>query len=266
MHRLAILILLIGMIIPVATPARAQTPQQRGREIAELADKSDLGWHDSEAKIRMTLRNRAGQESTRTMRLYSLEIAEEGFGDRSVVVFDSPRDIDGTALLSHTKILKPDDQWLYLPALERVKRISSKNKSGPFVGSEFAYEDLLSQELGKYDYKLLREGESCGDLTCFVVERTPLYANSGYTRQIVWWDTVHYRPWKIEYYDRKNTLLKTLEYEGYREYLGKFWRANLQRMTNHQTGKSTVIEFESWKFRTGQRESFFTSARLKRIR
>ncbi|NIT13503.1 MAG: outer membrane lipoprotein-sorting protein, partial [Candidatus Dadabacteria bacterium] len=98
-------------------------------------------------------------------------------GDKSITVFDEPRDIEGTALLSHTKILDPDDQWLYLPAVKRVKRISSKNKSGPFVGSEFAYEDLLSQEVDKYNYKWLKD-EKCGDLECHVVERYPLYENS----------------------------------------------------------------------------------------
>ena len=87
----------------------------------------------------------------------------------------------GTALLSHTKILAADDQWLFLPALQLVKRISSANKSGPFVGSEFAYEDLASQELDKYDYRFLGE-QPCGDLTCYVVERVPAYENSGYTK------------------------------------------------------------------------------------
>ena len=264
MKRVILAILLLVTLVPAA--AVTQTPEEKGRAIAEQADQRDLGWHDTKAELRMVLRNRAGHESVRALRLYSMEVAAEGFGDRSIVVFDSPRDIDGTALLSHTKVLRPDDQWLYLPALKRVKRISSKNKSGPFVGSEFAYEDLLSQEVDKYDYRWLRDNESCGELTCFVVERIPLYENSGYTRQIVWWDSDHYRPQKIEFYDRKGALLKTLEYEGYREYLDKFWRSDLQRMTNHQTGKSTMIKFESWEFQTGQPDSLFTPARLKRIR
>ena len=73
------------------------------------------------------------------------------------MVFRTPRDIEGTALLSHAQILEPDNQWLYLPALKRVKRISSANKSGPFVGSEFAFEDFTALELNKYDYVWLSE-------------------------------------------------------------------------------------------------------------
>ena len=97
------------------------------------------------------MRNKAGREATRALRITTLEIPDEQVGDRSLIVFESPPDIDGTALLSHAKILDPDDQWLYLPALKRVKRISSVNKSGPFVGSEFAFEDFTALELNKYD-------------------------------------------------------------------------------------------------------------------
>ena len=68
---------------------------------------------------------------------------------------------------------RPDDQWLYLPTLKRVKRIASRNKSGPFMGSEFAYEDLGSQELDKYRYRYLRQ-EPRGERTCDVLDRIPV--------------------------------------------------------------------------------------------
>jgi len=82
----------------------------------------------------------------------------------------------------------------------------------------------------------------------------------------VWWDKVEYRIQKIDFYDRKNALLKTLIYEDYRRYLDKYWRANVLKMTNHQTGKSTDLLTGSWKFRVGQNASLFTPARLKRVR
>ena len=128
---------------------------------------------------------------------------DENIGDRSLVVFDSPRDIKGTALLSHAQILDPDDQWLFLPALKRVKRISSTNKSGPFVGSEFAFEDFTATELNKYSYKWLRS-EACGEMTCDVVERYPRYENSGYTKQIAWIDQSVYQVRQLDFYDRKH--------------------------------------------------------------
>ena len=249
----------------LVAPAQAETPQEKGLAIAEEMDRRDLGWGDSTTKLTMTLANRQGQSSIRELRLQALEVQKAGRGDKSLVVFDRPRDVAGTAFLSHTKITDPDDQWLFLPALKRVKRISSANKSGPFMGSEFAYEDLVSQEVDKYEYEWLRD-EACGELTCLVIARTPTYENSGYTRQIVWIDSQEYRPMKIDFYDRKESLLKTLDFAGYQQYLSRYWRAGEMNMVNHQTGKSTVLRFTEYAFQTGLAEGDFTSTKLKRAR
>lgn len=254
---------LVAALAPIAL--QAQTSQVDARALAEEVDRRDLGWGDESNQLEMVLANRNGDKSTRVLRRQVLETTEEGAGDMSIVIFDSPRDVNGTALLSHTKILDPDDQWLFLPALKRVKRISSANKSGPFVGSEFAFEDLVSQEVDKYEYEWLRD-ETCGELECHVVERVPLYENSGYTRQIVWWDTAEYRFQKIEYYDRKDALLKTLTYRDYEQYGGQFWRPGRMSMENHQSGKSTELLFSNYVFGAGLEASAFTPARLRTAR
>ena len=184
------------------TIAGAETLEEKGRAIAERSDRSDRGFGDSTVKFQMVLRNRAGAESTRTLSLQTLEVQDEDLGDMSLIVFDSPKDIDGTALLSHAKILDPDDQWLYLPALKRTKRISSVNKSGPFMGSEFAFEDFTAQELNKFGYTWLRE-ETLNDLACDVIERIPRYEHSGYTKQIAWVDKQDAQIRQIEFYDRR---------------------------------------------------------------
>ena len=237
----------------------------RGRAIAEEADRRDLGWGDNSSTMRMVLRNRNGDESVRELRRRALKSDEAGAGDKSGITFDAPRDVAGTSLLSHTKILDPDDQWIFLPALKRVKRISSANKSGPFVGSEFAFEDLVSQELGKYDYRFVGE-EACGDLECYMVERLPLYENSGYTKQVVWWDKDEYRIQRIDFYDRRDALLKTLTYHAYGQYLGQYWRPDLMAMENHQNGKRTNLEFSEWTFAAGLSDGDFTPTRLRRGR
>ena len=256
-------VLLFSLGAAFSSPA--ETPEEKGLAIAEEVDRRDQGWISSETSLKMLLQNRKGDTSTRALTLQALEMNEPGLGDRSLTVFSSPRDVDGTAFLSHTKILDPDDQWLYLPALKRVKRISSANKSGPFLGSEFAFEDLSSQEVGKYTYKYLRDERLNGE-DCFVSEYYPVYKNSGYTRQIVWVDQAEYRPMKIEFYDRKNSLLKTLLFRNYRQYKDKFWRAQTLSMQNHQSGKSTELEFGEYTFDAGLSETDFTSSRLKRAR
>ena len=257
---------LVAALTLSPTAATAQeSPEEAGLAIALEAEYRDTGWGDNASTMRMVLRNRNGDESVRELRRQALENNTEGEGDKSLIIFDAPRDVAGTSLLSHTRILEPDDQWLFLPALERVKRISSANKSGPFVGSEFAYEDLISQEVAKYDYRFIGE-EACGDLECFVVERLPLYENSGYTKQVVWWDKDHYRIQRIDFYDRKDDLLKTLTYSGYRMYVDEFWRPDRMAMVNHQNGKSTDLVFSEWSFANGLSDDELTPSRLRRAR
>jgi len=247
------------------TPVRGETDSERlGFEVAARADRSDRGFRDSEVKLKMVLRNAAGRESRRNLKITTLEIPDESLGDKSLVVFETPNDIKGTALLSHAQILDPDDQWLFLPALKRVKRISSANKSGPFVGSEFAFEDFTALELNKYDYTWLRDEQYEG-MAVDVVERTPRYENSGYTRQVSWVDRDVYQVRKVEFYDRRGDLLKTLTLADYREYDG-VWRSHRMKMVNHQTGKSTDLIYSDYRFNVGLNDSNFVKGRLARLR
>ncbi len=241
------------------------TAEEKGLAIANEADLRDMGFEDSAADLTMVLGNRNGDESIRNLRIETLEVNEEGRGDKSMAVFDRPRDVKGTALLTFSNILEPDEQWMFLPALKRVKRISSVNKSGPFVGSEFAYEDMASQEVGKYRHIYLRD-EACGDLTCYVIERIPLYEYSGYTRQIVWLDQEEFRTFKVEFYDRRDSLLKTLYASDHRLYLNKHWRAHDLFMENHLTGKTTRLLWDEFRFRAGLNDSDFSRASLLRVR
>jgi len=255
----------VETVAEVEAIAFSSDPAVKGHQIAALADRSDRGFRDSRVELEMILRNAGGSESKRKLKISTLEVPDESVGDKGLIVFSIPRDIKGTALLSHAKILEPDNQWLYLPALKRVKRISSRNKSGPFVGSEFAFEDITGQELDKYNYVWLRE-EACGAFVCDVIERRPRYENSGYTRQIVWVDQTHRQPRKLEYYDRKDALLKTQTFEDYRLYNGEYWRAQTFRMDNHQTGKSTDLIFGDYTFGIGLKDKNFVKNVLSRAR
>ena len=251
------------LLIPFSLSAL--TPEEKGLTIAQEMDQRDKGWGDSTSTVTMLLRTASGKEVSRKLRIMGLEIDQVGRGDYSLTVFDSPRDVRGTALLSHTRITEADDQWLYLPALKRVKRISSGNKSGPFVGSEFAYEDLLSQDVERFTYLFLRE-EPCGTDSCFVVERTPLYEDSGYTKQVIWIDQGEYRVQKIDFYDRSNTLFKSLNFTKFVQYLEKYWRATDLTMLNHRNGKSTVFHYESISLKSGLTAGKFDPSKLSRVR
>jgi outer membrane lipoprotein-sorting protein len=252
-----VLVLLAPRVCP------AQTPEEKGRAIAEEADRRYSGYESCTARLRMILRNRQGQASERELRVRTLEVAD---GTKSLCIFDSPADIRDTILLTHTHRAQQDDQWLYLPALKRVRRIAAQNKSGSFVGSEFSYEDIAAHVLEKFTYKWLRD-ETCDGQDCHVIERRPLdQKDSGYTRQVVWMDQEHYRTLKVDYYDRKDSLLKTLTLKDYRPYLEKFWRPHDMNVVNHQTGKSSQLLWSDLVFRTGLTESDFSQNNLTRIR
>jgi outer membrane lipoprotein-sorting protein len=259
------LVLLLALAASLLSTVNANTGEGQGFEIAARSDRSDVGFKDSEVELQMVLRNAAGQQSSRSLRIATLEKPDETVGDKSLVIFDTPRDIEGTALLSHAHILDPDDQWLYLPALKRVKRISSSNKSGPFVGSEFAFEDFTAIELNKFDYRLL-QSEPCGDLNCDVLERLPLYENSGYAKQMAWVDQTDFQIRKVEFYDRRGDLLKVLEMKDYRQYENGVWRAHTLSMSNVQTNKQTDLIYGDYTFGAGMTENEFVKGRLSRLR
>jgi len=255
--------LVLTMLCLLPLVAVAQTAEEKGLEIAVEADKRDMGFGDVTSSLTMTLKNANGDTSIRKMRSKTLEV--QGDGDKGLTIFDKPADVKGTAFLSFTHVLEADDQWLYLPALKRVKRISSKNKSGPFMGSEFAFEDLSSREVEKYKYLYLKD-ETVGAEDAFVIEVRPNYKYSGYTRSVVWISKATYQPLKINYFDRKNSLLKTMMATGYKQYLDKYWRPDQMKMVNHQTKKETLLEFSDYKFQTGLKPRDFSKASLKRAR
>ncbi|WP_420398658.1 outer membrane lipoprotein-sorting protein [Flagellimonas sp.] len=257
MKKSRIFVPIIASVLAVAT-TNAQSAEERGLQIAKAAEKADEGFGSSIVELKMTLKNKNGQTSERFLTTRTLELTEDG--DKSLIVFESPKDVKGTATLTFTHKVGADDQWLYLPSIKRVKRISSNNKSGPFVGSEFAYEDLSSQEVEKYAYKFLKED---GDL--LVVEQDPVDPKSGYTRRVVTYNKGKgYRLEKIEFYDRKNALLKTLVYSDYKLYKNKFWRAATFNMVNHQSNKETLLKFGEYNFGAELAEEDFTEVALKR--
>ncbi|MCY3821641.1 MAG: outer membrane lipoprotein-sorting protein [Gammaproteobacteria bacterium] len=243
--------------------AQEETPEDKGLRIARESSARNEGFGDHTAGMTMVLRDRQGRESVRQMRFKVLEV--EGDGDKSLFVFDQPRDVQGTALLTHAHVNTQNDQWLYLPALKRVKRISASRRSGAFMGSEFSYEDMSSPEVDEYTYRYLRD-EPCGELTCTVIEQFPLDEKSGYSRKVIWQDTGELRTWKMELYDRRGSHLKTLTFADYRQYLDQYWRAGEQTMVNHLTGASTVLEWTDFRFRTDLDEGEFTQTALRRVR
>lgn len=257
----------------VADPVRNETAPQviptvslagldaraKGLAIARAVRERERGFGNFAAEITMVLRNRNGAEVSRRLRYRAMEMADDG--DRSLVVFAEPADLRGTALLTHAHRIGDDDQWLYLPAVARVKRVSTHNKSGSFMGSEFSYEDLASQEVERYTYTWQRD-EACGERSCHVIVAVPVDRNSGYARQLRWIETDTLRVRRVDYHDRGDALLKTLALRDYQKHLGRLWRAATLDMRNHQTGKSTTLQWSDYRFNAGLDADSFSTAAL----
>ena len=261
LSRITAVALLMACLLTQAVSA--QDMQAKGLEIAKAAKAYDKGFTDFTADMTMTLKNKSGDTSTRIIRIRTLEV--EGDGDKSLSIFDEPADVKGTAMLTYSHGLEPDDQWLYLPALKRVKRINAKTRSGPFMGSEFAYEDLSSFEVEKYRYRHLGD-ELIDGVDCYVLESVPVDQYSGYSRRVSWIDKQDYKVLKVDFYDRREGLRKTLRVSGYQLYLDRYWRAEHFAMINHETGKSTDMFWSDYRFGTGLGDPDFDKSALKRAR
>lgn len=260
LFRLLLTVLLVSAG-PGAVPA--QSPEQKGRQIAEAADAAMSGYADFTVSGEMTLQTAGGGASTRRFEMKSIEL-EGGQETRSLLVFDWPGDIRGTALLTHAFQNRQDAQWLYLPSVGRVKKISGSGRSGSFVGSEFAYEDMVEQDVSNYSHVWIRD-EACpnGGGQCHVIQRTPQYS-SGYSQQIAWIDTAGKLYQTIQYFDRRGQLNKTLAISGYRVHNSRFPRPARMVMDNHQTGKRTILDWKDYRFNTGLHSGQFTQQAMTR--
>ena len=253
--------ILAATLLPAGNARADDMSNPRGLEIATEVDTRDRGWGDVTVEGEMVLKNKAGNESVRKFRSTILEAEDAAVGDMSIITFSEPRDVRGTALLTHSKIEPDDDsQWIFLPAVKRVKRISSSNRTGKFVSSEFSYEDLGSEEVADNHHIWLEDAPCTHDasLTCAAVESRPKNKKSGYSRRVSFIDLAEYRVHRIDFYNRRGDLEKSLVFSDYRQYLDAYWRAHVMTMNNSQTGKSTTLTWDEYSFANGLGARDFT--------
>ena len=185
----------------------SESLEQKGYRLAVENDAHNSGYHSQKALIQMILINSHGEQTERKM----LTMEKEGTtdGDLSLFEFIWPADVKGVKLLTHSHVAVDvsDDQWLYLPALGRIKRINSRNQTGSFQGSEFSYEDIAANDVDKFTYKFIRD-DQIASKNIWVSERYSINKKSGYSKQVTYVDQETRLPLKIEYFDRKGDLLK----------------------------------------------------------
>ena len=235
-------------------------PEEQGRKIAKSMQQATSGWGNIKSDMEMIIQSPNGKTSTMKLQSKSLEI--KGDGDKTKIIFSSPHTVKGTTLLSHSHLNESDQQWIYIPKSNRVKRISGKNKSRSFVGSQYSFEDLASFKIDKYRYRFLRE-EACGQLSCSVLISYPEYKGSAYSKIISWIDD-NSRVQKAEYYDLNQELLKTLTVKKYLHIDGKYWQPTMSEMINHKNGKSTQLNILKIERNSGLSVNDFDKSSLKK--
>jgi len=230
-------------------------------DIAAKAEKTQRNFGDETVESTMQLIAANGSVVIRKTKNFTLE--RPGSRDHQLIQFLEPADVRGTSLLTHQDPKGDDSQWLYLPELRRVKRISSTGKTGSFMGSEFTYEDIGGNTLDKFKYTKLADEQYKGK-ACSVLEKTPNYANSGYTKIKVWISIDNNLVLRQDFFDRKNSLLKVMTFDGHQKY-GTTWRSGKIAVENLQTKKKSVIDFTNRKMRSGLSADLFTERNLQRL-
>ena len=232
---------------------------QSALDVAKRSFEEISGYQSSISETTMILKNAQGVKNKRKLLIQKLERTN---GDKSMIRFLYPLDIKDTKLLSYEKIGKDDKQWLYLPALKRVKRISSRNKSGSFMASEFSYEDIASQNYKNYSYKGEATQVTRYGKTYLQIIRIPKDKNSGYSKQIVYIAPKTYLAKFGEYYDKQGRLLKKVSFLTYKKIDGVYRIVKIE-MKNVQNGKSTLLIWDKDKIKMGLKEDNFSKRVLK---
>ena len=252
------------MVVPclvgaqVLVPRLASADEKKGKEIGLKIDKAWSGYASEESEIELELISATGTSVTRKMRG---KMREVGSDEQAAITITWPADTKGTRLLTWNHRGKADDQWLFLPSIKRVKRISARGQTGSFMGSEFTYEDLVNTWwIEKFKYDFVRD-QKVGARDTWVVTRIPNNRDSGYSKQVLWIDKEYLSALRIDYYDRKGQLLKTAMAKGFKKY-GSKWRPNRIEMVNRQTGKKSNVSWASRSFGKSLAEGDFNPGTL----
>ncbi|MGH8536354.1 MAG: outer membrane lipoprotein-sorting protein [Gammaproteobacteria bacterium] len=200
--------------------------------------------------VTMTLVNDQGQTRERKVKAISV-LQPNGVDSNMLVRFLAPSDIKGTGFLQIEHLEGDDDQWIYLPALHKSRRLVSSNKKDSFMGSDFSYGDVLPPKVSNYHHKLLKE-EAIEGQDCYVIESVPIdegiMRDSGYSRKTTWIRKDNFHETKVEYSDLSGRLLKTQIVRGIIlvEPDTSRWTAIYKEMVNHQTGHKTIFNADQY--------------------
>jgi hypothetical protein len=253
-----------ALALLLSTPAAAELT---GREIMERVDARDDG-DNAVQDMAMTLIDKNGHRRERKIRSFR---RDQGEDTQTIMFFQSPADVKDTGFLTfdYDDPDADDDQWLYLPALKKTKRIASSDKSGSFMGSDFTYADMSSRELDHYDYRLLKEAEVNGHAV-WIVEAIPNTEKeideTGYTKSVFFVRQDNDVVVRSKNWVKKGKREKYLDVKKL-EMIDGIWISTEMHMTTKKgkaTLHKTVIKADNIRFNQDLAESQFTIRQLEK--
>ncbi|HLK91214.1 MAG TPA: outer membrane lipoprotein-sorting protein [Polyangia bacterium] len=257
--------LALSLCRPALADKAASAPSAR-----EIMDKvtTTRKLDGSEAVIKMTVLGEGGQAREREISM-ATKLYDGGKTEKRIYRFLSPADVQGTGILVYDYENKPDDVWIYLPALRKTRRVVSTQRSQSFMGSEFSYGDLNIPSLDDFDYTLVKE-EPMGGEPCYVIDLVPkskeIAEAEGYSKKTYWVSKAKLAVVRGLYYDKAGKLLKELVAQDIKllDPKNKRYRAMHMEMINKQNGRKSVFETKKVSFSPSTKDEYFTTAYLER--
>jgi len=258
MNRIKFFKTAIAAILIAATGALS-AQSMTGRDIVEKSYNRPTG-DDQVSNLKMTLINSRGSERVREIKQFT---RDDGKVEKSIMFFLAPADVKNTSFMNFSySDDKADDQWIYLPALRKVKRISSDSKSDYFMGSDFTYDDLGDRKLDEDKHKFLRSEMLVGK-DCYVVESVSKDPDYMYSKTITWINKKNFIGVKKEFYDEDGELLKILHIKKYENVSG-FDIITHSEMENVQRDHKTKMELSDVEVNIGVSDSKFSQRMMMR--
>ncbi|MDP2166990.1 MAG: outer membrane lipoprotein-sorting protein [Thermodesulfovibrionales bacterium] len=216
---------------------------------------------DFKARIMMKLISKGGQERIRELTMLRKNYGEPGGDQKYFIYFFQPADVRDMTFMVYKYPKKDDDRWLFVPALNMVKRIAAQDKRSSFVGSDFTYEDVSGRDIEDDGHEVIKE-EKIGDKDCYALKSTPKAADVDYGYKLSWIDKAGFLPLKEEYYDRRGELYKVFSADEIKEVKG-FPTITKRSMKNLQSGHRTETTFTKTDYNIGIEDSLFSERFLK---
>lgn len=255
----------------IALPTESSAAEYSAEEVMQRVDQRYVG-DSSVAEITMVLIDRRDRQRVRDLKLYSKEYGED---TKTLSLFESPADIRGTAYLNFDwdESLRDDDSWLYLPALQRVKRLASSDKSDSFLGSDFTYADINGFEIDWYDYSFVNESEIVDGEECWVIEIIPkpefrehAEESTGYSRMQAWISKEKLLQMRGQAWELRGNRVKFFTSSEVEEIDGIWTVKRLQAVTtrNNRQEHASVLQINTIDYNVDVADDLLTTEAMQR--